>query len=349
MTETSMTVTHETMNDGALIRVVRTAFGIRQRDLARSVDITQQALSQIELGLTRNSPYVPLLKIKLGIPVDARLEHWLAVAQQVMASRALAVTDSQGANVALAAPETILLAQLGTPIAPVDPALLDQAPATACEAPHSAAQAEREAQQRARQARLDADYELFAAEQLRIRSKRGTIEPLVFNRIQRHIHAALEAQKAKTGKVRALILKGRLQGCSTYVGGRYYHRASRTAGQRVFILTHAEQATRNLFEMVERFQTHCADAPTTSVSNAHELRFDALDSGYTVGTAGTRGVGRSATLQMLHGSEVAYWPHAETHAAGVLQAVADEPGTEVILEFDRPRRRQFLSPDVARR
>ena len=69
------------------------------------------------------------------------------------------------------------------------------------------------------------------------------------------------------------------------------------------------------------------------MANASELRFDALDSGYKVGTAGTRGVGRSATLQLLHGSEVAFWPHRRRrHAAGVLQAVADEPGTEVILE-----------------
>jgi hypothetical protein len=35
---------------------------------------------------------------------------------------------------------------------------------------------------------------------------------------------------------------------------------------------------------------------------------------------------------LFHGSEVGFWPHAETHAAGVLQAVPDEDGTEVILE-----------------
>ena len=72
--------------------------------------------------------------------------------------------------------------------------------------------------------------------------------------------------------------------------------------------------------------------PSTSASNAKELFFDQLDSGYKVGTAGTKGVGRSSTIQLFHGSEVAFWPHAETHAAGVLQAVPDEPGTEVILE-----------------
>ena len=51
-----------------------------------------------------------------------------------------------------------------------------------------------------------------------------------------------------------------------------------------------------------------------------------------VGTAGTRDVGRSKTLQPFHGSEVAFWPNARTHFAGVLQAVPDLPGSEIILE-----------------
>ena len=41
---------------------------------------------------------------------------------------------------------------------------------------------------------------------------------------------------------------------------------------------------------------------------------------------------RSSTIQLFHGSEVAFWPFAETHAAGVLQAVPNQPGTEIILE-----------------
>ena len=32
------------------------------------------------------------------------------------------------------------------------------------------------------------------------------------------------------------------------------------------------------------------------------------------------------------GPKSAYWPNAETHVAGALQAVPDEPGTEIILE-----------------
>lgn len=182
--------------------------------------------------------------------------------------------------------------------------------------------------------RLKTDLEYYAAKCLKIRTKAGEVRPLSFNRAQRFIHSRLQHQLATLGKVRALILKGRQQGCSTYVGGRFYHKATHSRGLRTFILTHEDAATQNLFEMVNRYHEHCPVLvkPSTGASNAKELNFDKLDSGYKIGTAGTKGVGRSSTLQLFHGSEVAFWPHAETHAAGVLQAVPDESGTEVILE-----------------
>src|SRR5262245_1238694 len=193
---------------------------------------------------------------------------------------------------------------------------------------------EKRLQDRTTRRQADTDYEVFAREFLRIRTKSGEIVPLVFNRAQRFIHEKLEAQRAATGKVRALILKGRQQGCSTYVGGRFYHRTSRIGGLRTFILTHEDQATQNLFEMVTRFHDHLPDdmRPSTGTANAKELIFDQLASGYKIGTAYTTSVGRSNTLQLFHGSEVAHWRNPELHAAGILQAIPDEPGTESILE-----------------
>ena len=182
--------------------------------------------------------------------------------------------------------------------------------------------------------RLGDDLAFYARNCLTIRAKDGSEQNLNLNKAQAYIHERLEAQLRDTGKVRALILKGRQQGCSTYVGGRFYHRTTWGRGLRTFILTHEDAATQNLFEMVNRYHEHCPVfvRPSTGAANAKELFFDKLDSGYKVGTAGTRGVGRSSTIQLFHGSEVAFWPNAESHAAGVLQAVPDEPGTEVILE-----------------
>src|SRR5262245_50540127 len=42
----------------------------------------------------------------------------------------------------------------------------------------------------------------------------------------------------------------RAVGCSTYVAARFYHRAVHSDGQKVFILTHSDQATQNLFEVL---------------------------------------------------------------------------------------------------
>ncbi len=188
--------------------------------------------------------------------------------------------------------------------------------------------------ERAIRRRLRDDYPHYAAKCLKIRAKDGSIEPFVLNKAQLYLHGKLEAQREATGKVRALVLKGRQQGVSTYIGGRFYHRTTHRKGLRCFILTHEQDATNNLFGMVERYHEHCPALvkPSTGAANAKELSFDRLESGYAVGTAGTKAVGRSQTVQLFHGSEVAFWPNAETHFAGVIQAIPDLPGTEVILE-----------------
>lgn len=182
--------------------------------------------------------------------------------------------------------------------------------------------------------KLKDDFEHYSDRCLRIRTKKGKVEKLNLNKAQRYIHACLEEQRAKTGKVRAIILKGRQQGASTYIGGRYYWKLSHRKGARGFILTHEAESTSALFEMTERYHEHCPILvkPSTGASNAKELIFDRLDSGYKVGTAGNKSVGRGTTIQYFHGSEVAFWPNAQEHAKGILQAVPDADDTEVILE-----------------
>lgn len=182
--------------------------------------------------------------------------------------------------------------------------------------------------------KLKTDFQHYAAKCLSIRTKSGEIAPLCLNQAQLYLHGRLEEQRARGGKVRALVLKGRQQGVSTYIGGRYYWRASHSKGVRVFILTHEQDATNNLFGMVERYHSHCPELvkPITGAANAKELSFEALESGYAVGTAGAKATGRSQTVQLFHGSEVAFWPNAKTHFAGVVQAIPDLPGTEIVLE-----------------
>ncbi len=181
---------------------------------------------------------------------------------------------------------------------------------------------------------LKDDYPLYAEKCLVIRTKTRGLTPLVLNREQRHVHERLEAQRAETGRVRALVLKARQRGLSTYIGGRFFHRATHAQGVKALVMAHQQKSTDALFRMVERFHGQMPDAlrPHTGKANAKQLYFDQLDSGYEVATAGSREVGRGDTIQLFHGSEVAFWPDAEDHLDAVMEAVPEEPGTEQILE-----------------
>jgi len=180
------------------------------------------------------------------------------------------------------------------------------------------------------------DFTLYAPNQLFVKDKAGQIVPFKLNKAQLYAHAKLEEQKAKTGKVRAVILKGRQQGMSTYIGGRYFHKTVTRPGTLTFIFAHDSTGSNSLFGMVKTYYQRARDPrflPTLGASNAKELLFPGLLSGYKVGTAGTgEGLGRGTTFQCVHWSEVAYSPNCDDHAAGLMQTVPDMPDTEVILE-----------------
>jgi hypothetical protein len=174
----------------------------------------------------------------------------------------------------------------------------------------------------------------YAPKALKIRTKSGTIEPFKLNKAQLYIHQQLQDQKDRTGKVRALILKGRQQGASTYTEGRFFWLTSLQLGKQALILTHLQDSTDALFDMTKRYHDLCPDVlkPATSAASAKELKFSQLDSGYIVATAGSKSVGRGRTIQYFHGSEVAFWSNADEHLAGLGQAVPNERNTEIILE-----------------
>ncbi len=80
--------------------------------------------------------------------------------------------------------------------------------------------------------RLDTDLEYFAEQLLKIRPKAGSLEPFRFNAAQRELHRRLEEQKAKTGKVRAVVLKARQMGISTYIAARFFRQTIARPGLR---------------------------------------------------------------------------------------------------------------------
>lgn len=178
------------------------------------------------------------------------------------------------------------------------------------------------------------DYAYYAEHVLNIRPKTGGLVAFKFNRVQNFLHHAVEKQKKEIGMVRVIILKGRQEGCSTYIQGRGFWFTSHIPGMKAFILAHIEKATNNLFTMAKRFYSHCHPyfRPVLKASNAKELLFKGLDSGYSLGTARTGEVGRSDTIQFLHASEAAFYINATEISKGLLETVPDMPGTEVFIE-----------------
>ena len=172
----------------------------------------------------------------------------------------------------------------------------------------------------------------MARECLKIRTKAGSFVNFELNPGQEIVHAALEAQKANFGWVRALILKQRQGGISTYIAARYYHRTSMNKGVNTYILSHEQSSSDALFGIVDRFQRNNPLAPHVGVSNVKELVFDKLESSYQVATAGAKEGGRGRSISLFHGSEVAFWNNAPAHFAASVQAVPLEQGTEIVLE-----------------
>ena len=175
---------------------------------------------------------------------------------------------------------------------------------------------------------------LFAKNFLIIHDKSGAERKFEMNRAQLYVHERLEAQLKATGKIRALILKGRQQGISTLIQARYFHKIVTKRGKKAFILTHLSEATRAIFEMTKRYSENIDVSlfPHPDKKNDNTLMYNGLGSGYRVGTAGSVEVGRGMTNQYLHLSEYAFYKDAAKIGMGLMNTVAEMPDTEVIKE-----------------
>jgi hypothetical protein len=190
---------------------------------------------------------------------------------------------------------------------------------------------------------LQSNLPFFSKSALKIRTKEGLLAPFVFNRAQVYTHEKLEEQKRNIGYVRALILKGRQQGMSTYTAARFYHKTIFVPETSTFILSHQAKTTGPLFDIVKRYHNNMPSvlAPDTDTANKNQLKFafanpddpdKKLISEYTVGTAGNEDIGRGFTINQLHCSEAAFYDKTDELETGLFQAVAEMPGTEIIME-----------------
>jgi len=187
---------------------------------------------------------------------------------------------------------------------------------------------------RKKQKQYKSDFELFAKEQIRIITKNASqgFVPFTFNAAQASINEKLESQLKKTGKVRAIVLKARQQGISTYCAARVFWKTYFTPYTRSVVMAHDSATSDALFNMSRNIIDNMEEPPTLQKSNAKEILFEHNKSGYRLYTAGAKEAGRGTTPTIAHLSEVAFWQFDEQILAGLFQGISQENETEVILE-----------------
>ena len=195
------------------------------------------------------------------------------------------------------------------------------------------------------------DLELFSEYALYIQTKGGNIVEFVFNTPQLIMHEWCEEQLALFGWIRAVLLKARQFGGSTYVAGRLFHKVSTRPNQHAKVVAHQAEPALKLLQMYQRFFDKMPEElrPMKRYQSKSELTFanpstvpeeraqnPGLESSLGVYSAKSQGAGRGSTLRLLHCSEVAFWEDAEPTMLGLLNTVpsseTDGKGTEVFLE-----------------
>ena len=164
--------------------------------------------------------------------------------------------------------------------------------------------------------------------QLYIRGKNKRVGVMKLNAAQRDVDR-------RAGK-RNIVLKARQLGITTYVAARFFLSTMLQPGTLSVQVAHDQQSAEEIFRIVHRFLENLPaewrrSALKTSRANVRQIIFPQLDSEYRVESAADRCAGRGLTIQNLHCSEVARWPHDVAETLAALRA-AVPPDGEIFLE-----------------
>lgn len=198
--------------------------------------------------------------------------------------------------------------------------------------------------------RLRDDTPWYAEKFLRIVNKDAEIVPLKPNAGQLALDEILEQQRREGKPMRALVLKARQVGISTWVQAKMIHRCTMRANQNAIVVAHDVETGNKLFRMGQTMYGALPDDLLVKPGiRAHRrgrfLHFapegaDAWKTGdlhpnstYFVDTAGEFQAGRGGTYQLAHLSEFAFWERPLDKLTALLAGVPRaNPETMVIIE-----------------
>jgi hypothetical protein len=183
------------------------------------------------------------------------------------------------------------------------------------------------------------DEPLFWAKHCaKIVTKGAQLAPLEPRPAQLKVREAIARQQAAGRPVRIIVLKSRRTGISTWVQAEILHRCTTLPFRRALVVAHDKRTAGELFGIGKRIYDYLPDEVkppleklADSTNGEKLMHYGGLDSRIRIDTAREVEAGRGLTLTDLHLSEAAFYPDPRK-ATALMSAVADEPGTLVVIE-----------------
>jgi hypothetical protein len=213
------------------------------------------------------------------------------------------------------------------------------------------------------QERLRYDTPFWAANCAKILNKRRELVPLVPHPWQREFDAKLEQQRAQGLPMRAIVLKARKLGFSTWVAAKFMQRVTQLPDQLAIICAQDTDTAHEIFTIANRIYSNL---PTYSQLGAFSIKPDMIGANFSrsgnrsyielgeksrrlrmegafassvleIDTANSPEGKRGYTPSMIHLSEVARWKESATTGPSskmlaLLNALPYEPETICVLE-----------------
>ena len=183
------------------------------------------------------------------------------------------------------------------------------------------------------------DFAFFASNEVWIRPKyktKGGLTQLDLNPGQLVLHETIERVENENQALWLLVLKHRQWGSSTFFQAWTMYRCRFVPYTQALVIGDRERTTRGLMAMNRRMW----DNFTPAIRDTWERTIERTDSFYewgngsvlSIDTAGQSQAARGMTADLIHGSEVAFWPNGDRIIPAMTSALADVAGSSCVLE-----------------
>lgn len=177
--------------------------------------------------------------------------------------------------------------------------------------------------------RCERDFDYLAKTYLRFKSKQIIGFPtLKLNAVQRELHARVQDQWKRTGKIRQVIGKSRQVGSSTYWRAQSFSRTAFHDHINALLVAHSEPDAMELFQLDTGFYDALPKPlqPVLKYRSKSKMEFTNRNSKLLVNHAQNMNVGASQMNHIVHLTEVSRYPNAQEIQASLFPSISSAKG-----------------------